>query len=133
MWEFMKVYLVAFLVFLLIEGIWLVLVAKDFYKKEIGFIMSESPKILPTIVFSVLFVLGLVFFVINPALAKDSWKYALLVGLLFGLISYSTYDLTALATLKDWPLKVTIVDLIWGSSMSAIVSTVSFFIVKMLS
>ena len=133
MWEFMKVYLVAFLVFLLIEGIWLVLVAKDFYKKEIGFIMSESPKILPTIVFSVLFVLGLVFFVINPALAKDSWKYALLVGLLFGLISYSTYDLTALATLKGWPLKVTIVDLIWGSSMSAIVSTASFFIVKILS
>ena len=133
MWEFMKVYLVAFLVFLLIEGIWLVLIAKDFYKKEIGFIMSESPKILPTIVFSVLFVLGLVFFVINPALAKDSWKYALLVGLIFGLISYSIYDLTALATLKDWPLKVTIVDLIWGSSMSAIVSTVSFFIVKILS
>lgn len=132
MWEFMKPYLVAFGVFLVVEGIWLVFVAKGFYQKEIGFIMSESPKIVPTVIFSLVFIVGLVFFVINPALAKDSWKYALLVGLLFGFISYSTYDLTNLATLEGWPLKVTIVDLIWGSSMSAIVSTSSFFIVKML-
>ena len=82
--------------------------------------------------FSLVFVFGLIFFVINPALAKDSWKYAVFAGLLFGFISYSVYDLTNLATLEGWPLKVTIVDLIWGSSMSALVSTVSFFIIKLL-
>ncbi len=130
MWEFMKSYLVAFIVFMVVEGMWLVVVAKNFYKKEIGFLMSESPKILPTVIFSLVFVVGLVFFVINPALLEDSWKYALVVGLLFGFISYSTYDLTNLATLEKWPLKVTIVDLVWGSSMSAIVSTISFFILK---
>ena len=130
MWQFMKSYLVAFAVFLVVEGLWLVVVAKNFYQKEIGFLMSESPLILPTVIFSLIFVFGLVFFVINPAFAKDSWKYALFVGILFGLISYSTYDLTNLATLKGWPLKVTIVDLVWGSSMSAIVSTTSFFILK---
>lgn len=133
MWEFIKVYLVTFLVFMVIEGIWLGLVAKDFYKKEIGFIMSKSPKILPTIIFSLIFVFGLVFFAISPALAKDRWSYALLAGSILGLISYSTYDLTNHAALEGWPLKVTIVDLIWGLSMSAIVSTISFFIVKIIS
>ena len=132
MWEFMKTYLIAFLVFMVIEGIWLVVVAKEFYKKEIGYIMSKSPKIIPTVIFSLVFIFGLVFFVINPALAKDSWKDASLVGLIFGLITYSTYDLTNHANLEGWPLKVTIVDLIWGASMSALVSTISFFIVKML-
>jgi uncharacterized membrane protein len=132
MWEFVKVYLIAFAVFLVIEGSWLAVVAKDFYKKEIGFILSKSPKVIPTVIFSLVFVFGLVFFAINPALVKNSWSYALLAGLLFGLVSYSTYDLTNHASLEGWPLKVTIVDLIWGSSMSAFVSTISFFIVKML-
>ena len=133
MWEFLKVYLLTFIVFMVIEGIWLTLVAKDFYKKEIGFIMSKSPKILPTILFSLIFVFGLVFFVINPALAKDSWSYALFAGSILGLISYSTYDLTNHAALEGWPLKVTIVDLLWGLSMSAMVSTITFFILKMLA
>lgn len=133
MWEFLKVYLLTFIVFMVIEGIWLTLVAKDFYKKEIGYIMSKSPKILPTILFSLIFVFGLVFFVINPALAKDSWSYALLAGSILGLISYSTYDLTNHAALEGWPLKVTIVDLLWGLSMSAMVSSITFFILKMLA
>ena len=132
MWQFMKPYAVAFGVFLLIEGAWLTLIAKDFYQKEIGFLMSKNPKLIPTAIFALVFVIGLVFFVINPALAKGSWKYALLAGLFFGLVSYSTYDLTNLATLKGWPLIVSVVDLVWGSVMSASVSTISYFILKML-
>lgn len=61
---------------------------------------------------------------------KNSWVFALLVGMLFGFITYSTYDLTNLATLKDWPIKITIIDLIWGSSLGGLVSTVTFFIAK---
>lgn len=132
MWQFLKPYVVAFGVFLVIEGAWLTLIAKDFYKKELGFLMSESPKLIPTAIFALVFVVGLVFFVINPALAKDSWKYALLAGLFFGLVSYSTYDLTNLATLKGWPFIVSLVDLVWGSVMSASVSTISYFILKMI-
>lgn len=133
MWDILKVYLIALVVFVVIEGTWLVVVAKDFYQSELGYIMSASPKILPTVLFALVFIAGLVFFVINPALMKDSWKYALLAGLFFGLVSYSTYDLTNLATLQDWPLKVSVIDLIWGSSMSALVSTISFFIIKIFS
>lgn len=132
MWEFLKTYAVTFGVFIVIDLLWLGLIAKNLYQKELGFIMSDSPNWVAAIIFYLIFIVGLIFFVINPALAKDSWKYALLVGLFFGFITYSTYDLTNLATLKDWPLKVTIIDLIWGSSLGATVSTLSFFIVKML-
>lgn len=132
MWQFLKPYVVAFGVFLVIEGAWLTLIAKNFYQKELGFLMSDSPKLIPTAMFALVFIAGLVFFVINPALAKDSWKYALLAGLFFGLVSYSTYDLTNLATLKGWPLIVSAVDLVWGSVMSASVSTISYFILKII-
>ena len=120
MWEFIKIYLITFIVFLVVEGIWLSLIAKNFYKKEIGFLMSKNPKILPTIIFSLVFVAGLVFFVIQPALAEDSWLYGVLVGGFFGLVTYATYDLTNHGIVENWPLKVTIVDLLWGMSMSVL-------------
>jgi uncharacterized membrane protein len=70
----------------------------------------------------------LVFFVITPALDKREWTYALVIGAFFGLITYSTYDLTNLATVRDWPLIITIVDLIWGMVLSAMVSVVTYFV-----
>ena len=65
-----------------------------------------------------------------PALGKNSWIYAMLLGALFGLISYATYDLTNLATLKDWPVLITIVDLIWGAVLSGSVSVITYLIIK---
>ena len=85
------------------------------------------------IVFYLLFVVGLVLFVIAPAIEKNSWLHALLFGALFGLITYATYDLSNLATLKDWPLLVTIVDLAWGSFLAASVSSVTYFIARRIS
>jgi len=80
------------------------------------------------IIFYLLFIAGLVLFVISPSLEGQSWVKALVYGALFGLVTYSTYDLTNLATVKDWPLIVTIVDLVWGTVLSASVSVVSYFI-----
>ena len=80
--------------------------------------------------FYLLFIVGLVLFVIAPAIEKNSWAHALLFGALFGLITYATYDLTNLATLKDWPLLVTIVDLAWGAVLAALVSTATYFIAR---
>lgn len=125
-----KTYLIAFVVFFLIDIVWLVVVARKLYQKELGYIMSEKPNWIVAALFYLIFIAGLVFFVINPALEKNSWTYALLVGMLFGLITYSTYDLTNLATLKDWPIKITIIDLIWGTSLGGLVSTITFFILK---
>jgi len=128
--EIIKTYAIAFVTFFLIDIVWLVVVARKLYQKELGYIMSEKPNWIVAALFYLIFIAGLVFFVINPALEKNSWTYALLVGMLFGLITYSTYDLTNLATLKDWPIKITIIDLIWGTSLGGLVSTITFFILK---
>ena len=125
---FLKLYLIALPVFFIIDMIWLALVAKEFYAKQIGFLMKPDINWAAAIIFYLLFIVGLVQFVITPALEKHSWTHALLFGALFGLITYATYDLTNLATLKDWPILVTIVDLIWGAVLAAAVSTITYFI-----
>lgn len=130
MLEYLKMYVVALVVFLAIDIVWLAVIAKKLYQKELGFIMSAKPNWGAAILFYLIFIVGLVFFVIHPATEKDSWSYALLAGILFGFVSYSTYDLTNLATLADWPMKITIIDLIWGSSLGGAVSAISFAILK---
>jgi len=125
---FIKLYAIALPVFFAIDMIWLGLVAKNFYKSQIGFLMKPDINWTAAIIFYLLFIVGLVLFVIMPAVEKGSWMYALLFGALFGLITYATYDLTNLATLKDWPILVTIVDLAWGATLGALVSVITYFI-----
>jgi uncharacterized membrane protein len=126
---FIKMFFIALAVFSLIDMIWLVLVAKNFYRQQIGFLMKPDINWIAAIIFYLLFIAGLVTFVISPAVQKHSWVQALLSGALFGLITYATYDLTNLATLKDWPVLVTIVDLAWGMVLSASVSVVTYLII----
>jgi len=126
---FTKIYFSALTVFFAIDMLWLGLIAKNFYAKHIGFLMKTNINWTSAIIFYLLFILGVTIFVITPSLEKHSWTHALLFGALFGLITYATYDLTNLATIKDWPLIVTIVDLIWGTVVSALVCTISFFII----
>lgn len=130
--DFLITYLITLVVFFVIDIIWLGLVAKDFYQKQIGFLMREKTNWPAAVIFYFIFIVGLVFFVINPALASDSLVEALLRGAFFGFIAYATYDLTNLATLDNWPLKVTIVDLTWGTILGGSVSAVSFFFSAMI-
>jgi uncharacterized membrane protein len=125
---FVKLYLTALPVFFAIDMIWLVFVAKNFYQKHLGFLMRPDVKWSAALIFYLLFIGGLVAFVIMPAVEKHSWLNAILFGALFGLITYSTYDLTNLATIKDWPLLVTFVDLAWGMVLSASVSLITWLI-----
>jgi uncharacterized membrane protein len=125
---FIKLYLIAFPVFFIIDMIWLVLVAKKFYKDQIGFLMRPDINWTAAIIFYLLFIAGLITFVISPAVERQSWKYAIHFGAFFGLLTYATYDLTNLATLKDWPVIVTVVDLIWGMVLSASISVITYFI-----
>ncbi len=123
-----KLYLIAIPIFLIIDMIWLGLIAKDFYSKQIGFLMKSEINWLAAAIFYILFVFALVVFVIYPSVEAGSWKDALLYGAFFGFIAYATYDLTNLATLKDWPLLVTVVDLAWGAFIGASVSIITYFI-----
>lgn len=130
---FIKLYAIALPVFFAIDMIWLGLVAKNFYRGQIGSLMKSDINWVAAITFYLLFLVGLVFFVIAPAVEKGSWVYALGIGAFFGLITYATYDLTNLATLKDWPILVTLVDMAWGSILGATVSVVTYFIATKIS
>ena len=125
---FLKLYAIALPVFLFIDMIWLGLVAKDFYREQIGGLMKPDVNLIAAIIFYLIFITGLVIFVIIPAIQNGSWTHAVIFGALFGLVCYATYDLTNLAVAKDWPLLVTIIDLIWGAAVSAMVSVATYFI-----
>lgn len=125
---FIKLYAIALPVFFAIDMIWLGLVAKNFYREQIGSLMKPDVNFTAAIIFYLIFIFGLVTFVIAPAVEKGSWAYAVIFGALFGLVCYATYDLTNLAVTKDWPLLVTIVDLVWGAVLASSVSTATYFI-----
>lgn len=125
---FIKLYAIALPVFFAIDMIWLGVVAKNFYRAQIGTLMKQDVNWAAAIIFYLIFIAGLVVFVIAPSMEKGSWKHAILFGALFGLVCYATYDLTNLAVAKDWPVLVTLVDLAWGAVLAASVSTVSYFI-----
>jgi uncharacterized membrane protein len=125
---YIKMYLVAFVVFLAIDAVWLGVVAKNLYRTDLGFLMAEAPNWIAAVLFYLVFVVGLVFFVIHPALEKGSLAYAVFAGLLFGFVSYATYDLTNMATIAGWPFKITVIDLIWGSSLGGMVSGLSYLL-----
>jgi len=127
-----KTFFVALVSFMIIDFTWLGLVAKGFYDKRIGFLMKDDINWTAAIIFYLLFIVGLMVFVINPALEAGSWTKALTLGAFFGLVTYATYDLTNLALTKDWPLSVTIVDMIWGAFLAASVSTITFFVISKL-
>lgn len=125
---FWKLYAITLPVFFVIDMIWLGLVAQKFYRAQIGFLMRDGFNWVAALLFYFLFIVGLILFVIMPALKNDSLLHAILFGALFGLITYATYDLTNLATIKNWPLLVTIVDLVWGATLASAVSAISFVI-----
>lgn len=124
---------VAFGVFMIIDLIWLGVVAKKLYAKYLGYIMTDQINWVAAVLFYIIFVAGMLFFVINPALKDNSLMVALGVGALYGFLTYATYDLTNLATLKDWPLTITVIDLVWGTTLSALTSTISFLILQRLN
>ena len=114
-----------------LDAIWLGVVAKKFYQSQIGPLMLERPNMTAAVIFYVIYVVGIVLFVLNPALEKQSWQHAAVYGALFGLVAYATYDLTNLATLKGWTIKMVVVDLLWGTILTATVATVSYFLVRL--
>lgn len=114
----------------LIDGIWLGVVANRLYKSQLGPLLLEKPNMVAAVLFYIIFVVGIVVFAVMPAVAAGDWRVALGYGALLGLVTYATYDLTNLATLKDFPVKIVIVDLIWGTVLTATVATLTYFVVS---
>ena len=116
-----------------LDAAWLGLVAPKFYKKHIGFIMTDKPNWFAVAAFYLIFTLGVTIFVVYPGWRNvDSLVKIGLFGALFGLVTYATYDLTNQATLKNWPRIVTIVDLLWGTVLTGSVSVIAVLILRAL-
>ena len=117
----------AFLVALVsIDLVWLLGIAKNVYRDEMGSLMALEPKLLTGLAFYVLYALGACIFVVIPALSKQSLSHALIYGALFGFFCYMTYDLTNLAVIRDFPTRLALIDIAWGSLVTAGVSGLIF-------
>ena len=123
-------YLLTTVVFFAVDMTWLGFIAKDLYKKYLSSFLSDKVNWPAAIIFYLLFIIGIFYFAILPAVEKNSLTKAIVSGVLFGIFTYATYDLTNLATLKDWPLPIVFIDIIWGAVLTGIVSVAGFYIVK---
>lgn len=129
---YLKLYVATIIAYIALDLAWVGFVAHSFYQNYLGFLLASSTNWIPVALFYLLFAVGLLVFVIIPGQQSGSLQNTLVLAALFGLVTYAMYDLTNLATIKDWPIMVTLVDLIWGMFISTLVSYVSFTIGKWL-
>lgn len=126
--NFIKPFIISGIIFLVLDICWLFFSNKKIYQTNIGNLMGDF-KIVPAIIFYIIYLVALTFFVLMPGLEKNSVGYVLFRGALLGLVCYSTYDLTNLASLKNWSLTVTIIDIIWGTFVSSLSASLSFLVI----
>src|SRR5690554_670730 len=127
---FIKVFLIALIIFLILDFIWLGLVAKNLYQNEIGTLLKTKFNFVAAFIFYTIFIIALTIFVIIPAINNNSLKEVILMGALFGLVTYATYDLTNYATLEGFTIKIVIIDLLWGTTLGTLTSTLTYLIYK---
>ena len=130
---YLKLYLLTIPVFFLVDLIWLGYVAKRFYRSNLDFILSPDVNWPAAISFYLIYIVGILFFAVAPALERESLTRALLWGGLYGFFTYATYDLTNMALIKGWPLKIVVVDIAWGIVLCAVVAASSFGIARWLA
>lgn len=129
--SFIRLYLLCAGIFLVFDLFWLLVVSKKMYQQFIGHLMGEA-QMIPAVLFYLLYIVGVLFFVLLPGIERQSIGYVLGSGALFGLICYATYDLTNLATLRDWPITMTVIDLVWGTFVTAATSGLAFWLNQLL-
>ncbi len=126
---FFTLYAVSVPIFFALDMLWLGVIAHSFYQNRIGHLLGEVHWV-TVIIFYLIFLLGLTFFAMYPAVTKGTVLSAVALGALFGFFTYATYDLTNLATLRSWPIPVAIVDIFWGTLLGGFVSLVTVYIYK---
>jgi uncharacterized membrane protein len=128
--NYLVAYFVTAIVFFGMDFVWLMTATSRFYRVMLGDLLLEKPNLLVAALFYFIYVGGIVILAVAPALHVGSWATALTLGAVLGLIAYGTYDFTNLATLKGWPAVVSVVDLAWGMSLTAIAATLGFLVVS---
>ncbi len=124
-------YAAALVAFLIMDGLWLGVVAKNFYKAEIGDLLLPQPNFAIAALFYLFFVAGILLFAVWPGLAADSWLRAAALAAFLGLLAYGTYDITNLATLKGYSVKIAVADMLWGAVVTTVSASAAFFAARM--
>ena len=132
MWRYVIAYIATAGVCFALDFVWLSAMTGRFYRVMLGDVLLERPNFLASALFYFVYVGGVVIFAVVPALNTSSWPTALALGAALGLIAYGTYDMTNLATLRNWPVMVSVVDLLWGTVMTATAATLGFAITQRL-
>ncbi|MBU1346297.1 MAG: DUF2177 family protein [Alphaproteobacteria bacterium] len=127
MLKWIAAYVGSGLAFAAIDFVWLSTMTERLYKPVIGPIMAPKPDMIAAVAFYLIFIGGIVFFAVAPALREGAWTRAALNGAVLGFVAYATYDLTNQATLAVWDIKLTILDLIWGTVLSTAAATAGYF------
>ncbi len=127
---YLKLFSVSFFTFLILDAIWLGFVARNFYAKYLALYLTENVIWLSAIIFYIIFNIGLLVFVILPSIEKNSYSALIIYSLLYGIVTFATYDLTNYATIKNWPFIVTIVDICWGMFVAFASSSMAFLFHK---
>jgi uncharacterized membrane protein len=131
--QYVVAYLAAAAAFLTIDLIWLGKIAKAFYRDQLGPLLLERFRFGVATLFYLVYVVGIVIFAIAPALQSDRWEVALCLGALFGFFAYGTYDMTNLATLKRWPVIITVADIAWGTALTGTAALCGFLAARALA
>ena len=131
--QYLVAYATTAVVFLVIDLLWLSQIAKSFYASRLGDLLLEQPNVGIAVGFYLMYVLGILIFAVIPALKSGEMQTALIYGCLFGFFAYATYDLTNLATLKDWPIKIVFIDIAWGVVLCSLVASISYQIGRWLN
>lgn len=125
--KYTALFLTSTVIFFAIDMLWLGFVAKNFYREKLSFIFTGEVNWPAALIFYLIYIVGILYFAILPALNTGNWNLALLNGALLGFLCYATYDLTNMATIKQWPLIVVVVDIIWGTVLTGSVAVLSYF------
>jgi uncharacterized membrane protein len=131
--KYLGIYLTFLITLITVDLVWLLGIAKNLYREEMGDLMASEPKLLAGLAFYVIYALGVCIFVIAPALSKQSLIHALQYGALFGFFCYMTYDLTNLAVIRDFPTKLAFIDIAWGSLVTALTAGLTYWVGEKLS
>jgi uncharacterized membrane protein len=131
--KWLWVYLASFAAFLAVDAVWLATMSGRFYRPRLGYLMREEPALGVALLFYVVYVAGVLVLAVSPALDSGSALKAAALGALLGLVAYGTYDITNLSTVRDWPVIVTAVDLVWGTSLTAAISTIGYYVARWLA
>jgi len=124
--KYVALFLITTLIFFAIDMLWLGVIARNFYREKLAFVFTGEVNWIAAVTFYFIFILGILYFAVIPGFDHHSWKTVLLNGAFLGFLCYATYDLTNMATIKQWPLIVVLVDIAWGTILTGSVAVFSY-------